>query len=230
MPAFNKILDTFLFENGEIHLKEFHIDRVFETYSFLKTKVTRADIAIIYDVITKQLQSENGSQSLQNPSRPQSELIRVMFDPVRPHKHTVEVKELDSLHVPVRLVISETATAASETSQFKFADRKDWDLLLKSKPFDSDDVLLARDGHLIETSRFNLFLHVERENLVMTPTLNSGCLNGVLRRSLLQKGRVALPGHNEVKIIERDFTIETAATNILYVGNSVRGLLPSEIL
>ncbi|MCC2678414.1 MAG: hypothetical protein K0R29_990 [Pseudobdellovibrio sp.] len=220
MPAFNKILDTFLYKNGEIYLREFHADRVFETYRHLNSKVSREDIGTIYDSLTKQLNTEVKSECL----------VRVLFDPVRPHKHTVEIKDLEPVATPVKLMISEAEDMVSEASQYKFADRPQWEALLASKPEGCDDVVLVRNGLLVETSRFNLFLHDTEKNLIYTPTLSTGCINGVLRRFALRDGVLTVPDHGEVKVIEKDFSVEDLGENNLFAGNSVRGLLPAKIL
>lgn len=218
MPAYNKILDTFLFKNSGIFLKPFHVDRTFETYRFLQNRISFSDIEAVYNSIEKQLISEADEK-----------LVRVQFDPVRPHKHTVEIKELEPVSVPVKLVITETLQRPSPASQFKFADRSQWESLLDSRPPGSDDVLLVREGQLIETSRFNLFLYDREKNLIITPTLDSGCLNGVFRRFVLSEGWLFVPG-GKIKVIEDVVTADQLTEHQLYVGNSVRGLLPAEVL
>lgn len=220
MPSFNKILDTFLFSGNEIHLEKFHIDRVFETYQFLQTKTTRDEVESIYSGIKKQLREE----------KEENILVRVVLDPVRPHKHTVEVKTLDPVSQPLRLILTEALQPVSQMTQFKFADRKEWDLLFNSKPDGSDDVLVIREGQLIETSRFNLFLHDPQSNLVFTPSLNSGCLNGVFRRHLLSQGHVELPDSTQVAVREKDLALEDLQGCQLYAGNSVRGLLSASVI
>lgn len=226
MPSYKKILDTFLFSENEIHLEKFHVDRVFETYQFLKTPVNRSEIENIYAGIKKQLVCEISSENSSENSGTNT-LVRVTLDPVRPHKHTVEVKTPESLSTPVRLVLTEALQPFSEVTQYKFADRKEWDLLFNSRPEGSDDVLLVRNGTVIETSRFNLFLHDRKNNVVLTPTLKSGCLNGVYRRHALSQGYVELPEAGKVAVKEKDFTLEDLQDCQLYVANSVRGILPA---
>jgi len=220
MPAFNKILDTFLFKNSEIFLKEFHVDRVFETYEFLNADVDHHEIVQIYESILKQLKSEYQSEKI----------VRVLLDPVRPHKHMVESKDLDKMVSPLTLVITDATHDVTAESQFKFEQRPLWDALLSARPAGTDDVLLVRDGQLIEASRFNLFLHDIKNGFIATPGLDSGCLNGVFRRYLLREGVLTLPEYGEVEVIEEDISIEDLEENQLYVGNSVRGIIPARII
>lgn len=220
MPNFNKILDTFLFKKSEIFLKDIHVDRVFETYEFLNSEVERETLARIYDSIEKQLKSEFTTEKL----------VRVLLDPVRPQKHTFEVKELEALNSPINLSVVQTTEPITKASPYKFADRPEWDSLLANLSPDSADVMLIRNGLASETSRFNLFLHDIENDFILTPTLKSGCINGVFRRSVLREGFLNLPDGTEGAVVEEDFTLNDMDGKQLYVGNSVRGLLLANII
>ncbi|HTN61581.1 MAG TPA: chorismate-binding protein, partial [Devosia sp.] len=77
-------------------------------------------------------------------------------------------------------------------------------------------IFLNENNELTEGSITNLF--VERDGILLTPPLSAGLLPGTLRAELLATGRA----------IEQALTLadlETAQT--IYLGNSVRGLLPA---
>jgi para-aminobenzoate synthetase/4-amino-4-deoxychorismate lyase len=69
-------------------------------------------------------------------------------------------------------------------------------------------------GEVVEGARSNVF--VPRDGVLLTPPLSSGCLDGVLRRELLEDGRA-----REAVLTPDDLG------NGFYFGNSLRGLIPA---
>lgn len=84
----------------------------------------------------------------------------------------------------------------------------------------ADEVLyLNENGELAEGSRTSIF--IEREGRLLTPRLGAGLLPGTLRAALLDEGRA----------VEARLTVEDANTaKMIYLGNSVRGLVRAEPL
>ncbi|MBL8564668.1 MAG: aminodeoxychorismate synthase component I [Hyphomicrobiaceae bacterium] len=78
-------------------------------------------------------------------------------------------------------------------------------------------VYLNENGDLAEGSRTNIF--VERGGVLLTPPLSAGLLPGTLRADLIASGRA----REAVLRIE-----DLAAGSKVFLGNSVRGLLPAE--
>jgi para-aminobenzoate synthetase/4-amino-4-deoxychorismate lyase len=78
-------------------------------------------------------------------------------------------------------------------------------------------VFLNERGELVEGSRTNIF--VELEGRLWTPPLDSGCLDGCLRRELLDSGTAG-----ERTLVPDD--LERAVA--IYLGNSLRGLIPAK--
>ena len=76
-------------------------------------------------------------------------------------------------------------------------------------------VFLNERDELVEGSRTNLVL--KRGERLLTPPLSSGCLDGCLRRDLVEQGRAV-----EATLPEGDLV-----TGTLYLGNSLRGLIPA---
>ena len=74
-------------------------------------------------------------------------------------------------------------------------------------------------GELAEGSRTNIFLSKDGE--LLTPALSSCLLPGVLRADLLAQGKV-----REAVLTEDDLWSAEA----IYLGNSVRGLMPAQPL
>ena len=83
-----------------------------------------------------------------------------------------------------------------------------------SKELGCDEVLFLNErGELAEGSRTNLF--VERSGTLLTPPLSAGCLDGILRRELLEGGRCC----------EAALTPEDLRGGRVWLGNSLRGLI-----
>jgi para-aminobenzoate synthetase / 4-amino-4-deoxychorismate lyase len=72
---------------------------------------------------------------------------------------------------------------------------------------------------LAEGSRTTIF--IERDGRLLTPALGSGLLPGTLRAELIAEGRA----------VEAVLTLEDLkAADRVYLGNSVRGLVPATLL
>jgi branched-subunit amino acid aminotransferase/4-amino-4-deoxychorismate lyase len=214
----NCVLDTLLVSDSEITLKRFHIERTSETFKFLKYSFS-SEIEDVYSAV--------GARFQDNTDR---KIVRLLFSPKNPNDYDVEVSDFKDLAVPVKLRIENSVELIEPIHKYKFSDRSRWQNLMKAT--EDTDVLLVKTGLAVETSRFNLFLHKKTENILLTPTLHSGCLNGVLRRSGIHYGKLQLPGGDAIPIMEKDFSLEEILRpeNKLFVGNSVRGLLPAEIV
>lgn len=85
------------------------------------------------------------------------------------------------------------------------------------KKLSCEEVLFLNErGELSEGSRANIF--IERDRQLLTPPLHAGALPGTLRRSLIESGKA-----REQTLFPADL-----ATGLVYLGNSVRGLILSK--
>jgi para-aminobenzoate synthetase/4-amino-4-deoxychorismate lyase len=97
----------------------------------------------------------------------------------------------------------------------KTTERQLYDLALNQLPADSpvfDLVFLNERGEVAEGARSNVF--VERDGVLLTPPLSSGCLPGVLRAELLAAGRA-----REAVLMPSDLQ------GNFWLGNALRGLI-----
>ena len=76
-------------------------------------------------------------------------------------------------------------------------------------------VFLNEKNEVVEASRTNIF--VMRGEIFITPPLDSGALDGCLRRELIERGKCA----------ERILTPRDLEEGRVYLGNSLRGLIPA---
>jgi branched-subunit amino acid aminotransferase/4-amino-4-deoxychorismate lyase len=217
-----KILDSFKIENGKISYKLQHCQRTQEALAFLNKNISLDKILEIYEKLERSCASENAKHE---------KVFRLTIDPDNIETPLLETRNLDPLPEVVRLHTKKITENLSKERQFKWSDRSYWDELLKNLPSGCQDVLLYdSEDQAIETARCNLYLYDSGLDMVLTPKLDVGCLNGVLRRALLAEGAVDLPQLGYKKIVEQNIVLSDLkhAPN-LYIGNAVRGLLKASL-
>ncbi|WP_226554168.1 aminotransferase class IV family protein [Celeribacter naphthalenivorans] len=102
----------------------------------------------------------------------------------------------------------------------KTTERSLYDQARAALPEGLDELLfLNTRGEICEGTITNVFL--ERDGDMLTPAVSSGLLPGVLREELLAEGRV-----KEAVLTEADLR----AAERLWVGNSLRGLIPAQLV
>ncbi len=85
---------------------------------------------------------------------------------------------------------------------------------------DCDDILLWNEsGELTETTIYNIYVEIDGQ--LITPPVSSGLLPGVYRRHMLDTGRAI-----ESRLLKEDL----GSASRLFVSNSVRGLVPAELV
>ncbi len=83
-----------------------------------------------------------------------------------------------------------------------------------------DALLVNAKGHVVETSRANIF--VLCQGVVMTPPLNSGCLDGTMRAHVIDQAR-----KHKIPLKQRNLTVnDIIHSDGAFVTNSLVGLLP----
>jgi len=114
----------------------------------------------------------------------------------------------------------EVIDSGNPLRQHKTTERQVYDEALRELPADSpifDLVFLNERGEVAEGARSNVF--VERDGLLLTPPLTSGCLPGVLREELLASGRA-----REAVLWPDDLA------GGFWLGNALRGLIRVTLL
>jgi para-aminobenzoate synthetase/4-amino-4-deoxychorismate lyase len=80
----------------------------------------------------------------------------------------------------------------------------------------TDEVIFLNEkNEVVEGSRTNVF--VARAGRLVTPPLDAGALDGCLRRELIESG----------KCVEHNLTLRDLEEGEVYLGNSLRGLIPA---
>jgi para-aminobenzoate synthetase/4-amino-4-deoxychorismate lyase len=135
---------------------------------------------------------------------------------------TVTATPLPSSETPavMRFVVSKTRVDSSDIFLFHKTTRRelyDSEWLSYSQALGVDEVVYLNErDELCEGSRTSIFL--KQKGRLLTPALSSGLLPGTLRAQLIAEGRA----------LEAVLTIDDLrAADAVYLGNSVRGLVPA---
>jgi para-aminobenzoate synthetase/4-amino-4-deoxychorismate lyase len=210
-PKSFELIETLLHDAGsgywllERHLKRLEASAAYFGYAFDESAVRVA--------LTDAVKGRAG------------ERLRVRLLLAEDGKLTVTVAEQPAQKpgAVMRYVISETRLDSTNAFLFHKTTRRelyDREWQHYADTMKADEVLYLNErGELAEGSRTNIF--VERDGKLVTPPLSSGLLPGVLRSELLASG----------KAVEATLTPDDLeGSNVVYVGNSVRGLVRAEPL
>jgi para-aminobenzoate synthetase/4-amino-4-deoxychorismate lyase len=147
----------------------------------------------------------------------------------------------------VRLALSEDGTMAATTADLPSVAPPAWRVAISPVRLPSDDelarhktswresldseharltgllgcdevVFLNQAGDVVEGSRTNVF--VRRGERLVTPPLSSGCLDGCLRRELIERGEA----------VEERIPAHALGQGQVFLGNSLRGLIPAQLI
>lgn len=112
---------------------------------------------------------------------------------------------------------AEVLESTSIWRRFKTSERGLYERARAALPVGVDEAIFVNErGEIAEGTITNVFL--EREGILLTPPLASGCLPGVLRAELLASGRA-----REAVLRPGDL-----AGGGLFLGNALRGLIPAK--
>lgn len=215
----SNVLDTLIIKDSKIIYKDLHLARTQGAFRYLNINADQ-DLETCYNDIEKLY-----AEKMQN-----DENLRIIFSQGLPISYSVEIKKNQQLNPVIKLnqVILKNQTSAD--AAFKWENREHWNLLLKEKCDGADDILVVNiQFNIVETSRFNIFCYDELSDKTFTPPLESGCLNGVLRRFVLNEGFINLPKLGNKKLIEKNIKVDELNRYQLFVGNSVRGILKAHL-
>ncbi len=198
-PSF-ELLETMLYRPGEgIALLEFHLQRLQSSAHFFAYPLNRQELE-------QALAAIQSSEPLR---------IRVLLNSTGQYR--IEATPIGRSTSEVTLTLAKNPVDSGDLFlRHKTTHREVYESA-KADAGEADDVVLWNErGEITETTIYNLFLEIDGE--ILTPALSSGLLAGTLRRELLESGKA-----REAILCLGD--LEKASR--IFVGNSVRGLLPA---
>ncbi len=116
-----------------------------------------------------------------------------------------------------RIGLMRCRPSATDSGDMLLSHKTNWRELYESevKRLGTDEVIFCNErGELTEGARSNIF--VRRGDVLLTPPLSAGVLDGRLRAELIAQGKA-----REETLMPVDLTDE------VYFGNSLRGLIPA---
>lgn len=195
------ILDTFRISEKPNPLLPFHIQRTFEGLQLLKVDISFEELQRQYHEL---YQSYHGAD----------QKCRLSIN----NEFQISIEPIEILPVELKVTLAKNHNQISGEGlqNYKTSQRQYWTENLNPK---FDDIIGVNDlGNITETSRFNIF--IKENDIFYTPPLNSGCVNGCLRRFLKSQGQIQ----------EKNFIIQDLDKLDLYLGNSLRGLQKAHIV
>ncbi|MDD5194552.1 MAG: aminotransferase class IV, partial [Candidatus Omnitrophica bacterium] len=204
LPAF-KLIESILWDKKYFFLKE-HLRRLKNSADYFCIPFKVRALSDKLDLFRKELTAARckvrASLSLEGAIHIEKELLKMTQFPVKLKVSAARVDPGDIFlyHKTTRRTLYDQEHSAA----------------LKEGFFEV--VFLNAKGELTEGSFTNIF--VQRDGKLYTPALKCGLLSGVLRSRLLSR-RAA-----EERVLHLE---DLAKAQKLYVGNSVRGLLPAQI-
>ncbi|MGO4212099.1 aminodeoxychorismate synthase component I [Terriglobus sp. 2YAB30_2] len=193
-----QLIETMLWDGSRLHFLEEHFARLQQSAAYF-------DFACDLDKLRLALQQT--VQTLSGTHR-----IRVLSN--RSGVFTIESVPVQLEDRPLRVLLSNIRTRSGDLFlQHKTTRRKLYDEQLRlAREHGFDEILfLNEDGNITEGAITNFF--IERDGKLFTPPLTDGVLPGVMRAHL----------HPEERSLKLDGLLPT---DRLYLGNSVRGMLP----
>lgn len=132
-----------------------------------------------------------------------------------------QITPLTELGTPVRLALSRyPLTSSVQETEIKTTARDFYDgerdRITASTPPANEVIFLNPEGQVCEGSFTSIF--IKKKGKLLTPHLSCGLLPGVLRQAMVLNGDV----------IEASLTVEDLkSAEAIFIGNSLRGLLPA---
>lgn len=219
----SNILDTVRSGAKGIELKPYHALRTYEAFQFLNKMADLKNINLKYDEIENQLTRGAGMEN---------KIVRIIF---LQHDFSYQYQQLplDKLPpiVPLNLVTEIRQNSGLGHQNYKWEDRPYWEKLSTFKSQSAFDTISVNEkDEVVETSRFNLFFFDAVRDVVLTPALSCGCINGVYRRFVFQQGYINLPALGRKNIVESSVHFNDINSYQVFAANSVRGVLAAAVV
>ncbi len=170
------------------------------------------------------LRKSSGNSGIELPPPPKANLPQHIRWICEDGSLSCETKDYKALNTPIKAALSQYALDADlQRFDVKTSHRDFYDgeraRLQALHPDIHEVIFLNERGELTEGSFTSLF--IERDGALLTPPLSSGLLPGVLRQKLIKNGTA------KEAVLELN---DLMTADMVYLGNSLRGLMPAEIL
>lgn len=222
------VFESMRWENGTVSLLNFHVERLQKSMDLLKIEGGRR---FTEDFLLDKIDSLLKRNSLRDHScRVRLSVFRDgegLYTPLTHQSaYLLEVSALDkvsNVHNQAGLIIDvfgDHKKSANALANIKSANALLYVLAgIYRKKHALDDVLLVNDqGFLVESASSNIFIWYR--NQLYTPALSEGCVDGVMRRSLIE-----FAAANDIEIIEAQINTQILnEAEEIFLTNAVHGM------
>jgi branched-chain amino acid aminotransferase len=222
------LFETMLWENGNLRLLDYHIDRLYKGMNLMKIEgADQYNSAFINERVVKLLEK---NQLIENDCRIRFSVFRDgegLYTPqTNQSAYVIEVTKLDKKRDTYNhsgLIIdiyTEHRKPQNILSNIKSSNALLYVLAgVYRKKHALDDVLLINEsGFLVESSSSNLF--VWYNGMLYTPALSEGCVDGVMRRSILDFSK-----ENGIEVIEAQINPQILnEAEEIFLTNAIAGM------
>lgn len=206
-----ELIETMLYEPGKgIWLRGYHLARLAASAAYFGFAFDARKVSAAIDAAT----GAKADERLR---------VRLLLDEDGGVSVTTTPQPPTASGAVMRYVISDTRLNSTDLFLYHKTTRRElYDREWKhyADTLAADEVIyLNENGELAEGSRTTIFL--ERDGKLLTPRLAAGVLPGTLRAALIDEGRAV-----ETRLTVQDLN----GPDRIFLGNSVRGLVPAEPL
>lgn len=220
------LFETMKMINGRIILKKFHFERLFGSLQVLKYKIPSLFIEPVLESKIKELAEKNECSSLcrirltvfrgNGNLYPTGELLNYLIECADLDASVNELNE-HGLSIGLYKEAHKTCDPLSAVKSANFLPYIMAAMYAEENKLD-DCLLLNAKGAIADTTMANIFLI--KGNNIYTPALSQGCVNGVMRRYLLdsfeKKGYACV----EAELQEEDLL----EADEVFLTNAIRGI------
>lgn len=203
-----ELIESMRYENG-YHRPAMHLDRLLDSARYFDIPVERETVETLLQKNEKELDKE-AMYKIRLTVNEEGD-IRIDHEKISP-----DIKQ------PVRLKLCSTPTDSADRFLYHKTTRRELyqTEFKKAQEEGYFDVIFQNErGEITEGAITNVYM--KENNMLYTPPVECGLLNGIYRRMLL----------NEKKTGEKTITVDAFLNaNEIYVSNSVRGLLEARIV
>ncbi len=198
-------------------LWKYHFDRIQKTWTFYFPNKIMPNSTMLQQLIYNQIV---------NHLLPQK--VKLIFTEEKIDVEITEFKiESRKINKPIKLIYYKNEKISSYKTNFKTLERTIYNNSIDYAHKNSADqsIILDNNDNIIETSIANILFI--KDNEIHTPSLKSGCINGVYRSYLKERIRLS----KKWKWIEKTIHINNANeyNNILII-NALRGMQIAKII
>lgn len=214
-----KIIDSFLIDAKQAPLLQHHLFRSQESFKHFFPSVNTSELELVYQSALTHCPSDKKIK------------VRIEFNTENLQLSVIEYQPIGEIEAPIQLIKAPRCLSIPEIqiAKFKTDQRqhwKEWDQITSQQ--NTIDILAYNsNGFITETSRYSIFCI--QNSVAITPPLSDGCLNGVLRKNILEMGYIHW-NQQKMTVIEKSISLQEIHQFEIIVGNSVRGLMQARLL